>query len=596
MGSTAGQIAPDVDIGVAFDEAVALASSGQPDASRARCLALLERDPGRAEIWAHLGGLDEQAGRHDDALLFYERAAQLSARPGPLHTRRGVIHQQRGDHRAALDAYRKALAAGGADAQLLLNLSAVLGHLGAMELARTTLLQALQRDPTVASAQTNLGLILTMQGEVEAGLAPLRRAVALTPGDPEAHDKLLFALNYSDRTTPEKILKAAREFDRAVRKRVGPARPMAVADRAPGRPLRIGFVSADLRNHPVAIFLRPLLAARPPGAEVFLYGDSRREDEQTARLRQHADGWRSIAGLDDATVRDQIAADRVDVLVDLAGHTAPNRLGVFARRAAPVQVSYLGYPSTTGLATMDYRLTDAWADPPGQTEAFHTETLARLPRGFLCYGRDDDDPEVVPAPAGRPVVFGSFNNLAKLSPATLQLWREVLTATADSELLIKTAAFEDRPTLEAFHRRLATLGFPRGRVRLSPPLKQEREHLAAYGEIDIALDPFPYAGTTTTCEALWMGVPVVTLVGRSHASRVGLSLLTQAGLEEWAAASPADYVRIATTLASDPARRDELRQSLRDRLQRSALMDAAGQAEAFFAALRRCWQEIAARR
>jgi FkbM family methyltransferase len=357
--------------------------------------------------------------------------------------------------------------------------------------------------------------------------------------------------------------------------------------------LRVGFVSPDLRRHSVASFLEPILDGRDPEAlHVTCYADVERPDEVSARLRAAADRWRAIHGVPDAEVARLVRADRIDVLIDLAGHTAGNRVSLFAARLAPVQMSYLGYPNTTGLETVDWRVTDAWADPPGLTEALHSEELLRVPGGFLCFRPHPDSPQPTPAPAlarGR-VTFGSFNQAAKISPATLQSWAEVLRQVPGARLCLKSPAFADPPTRADFERRLVSSPLAGLPVELWGHLPDERAHLAAYGDIDIALDTWPYGGTTTTCEALWMGVPVVTLAGGSHASRVGASLLSRLGEPSLIADSRQGYVAAAVGLATDLERLAGLRASLRGLMTACGLTDGRAFAVAFGEALRRAWR------
>ncbi len=285
-------------------------------------------------------------------------------------------------------------------------------------------------------------------------------------------------------------------------------------------------------------------------------------------------------------------ADRIDILIDLAGHTAGNRMSLFAGRVAPVQMTYLGYPNTTGLDSVDWRITDAWADPPGSTESLHSEELLRIAGGFLCFRPRPESPEPAPPPMctdGR-VTFGSFNVPGKISPTMMALWAEILRRVPGARLSLKSASFGDAATRAAYERQLAVSPLAGCDVALLRPVAGEREHLGAYSGIDIALDTFPYGGTTTTCEALWMGVPVVTLAGRAHASRVGASLLARIGEPSLIADSPAAYVDAAVALAASPERLRTLRSSLRARMIDGGVTDAARFARHFTEALRRAWR------
>jgi protein O-GlcNAc transferase len=356
-----------------------------------------------------------------------------------------------------------------------------------------------------------------------------------------------------------------------------------------GERLRIGYVSGDFREHSVAYFVEPLLRGHDRTAvEVFCYADHRLDDAVTERLRGYADQWRPIAGMADDTVGELIRRDAIDVLVDLGGHSAENRLGVFARRAAPVQATWLGYPNTTGLAEIDYRLTDAVADPLGAADAWHAEKLVRVPGCFLCYGMPDVLPDVgaLPAEANGFVTFGSFNNLAKVSERTMRLWGRVLDAVPGSRLLLKYRSLADAGTRSVVAEMMTRCGINPGRVEMAGHAASREDHLRMYGRVDVALDTTPYCGTTTTCEALAMGVPVVTLAGDAHVSRVGASLMHAMGLWEMVAKSGEEYVGIAVTLAGDLERMKATRIGLRERMRASALCDQGGFSKVMETALR----------
>lgn len=363
----------------------------------------------------------------------------------------------------------------------------------------------------------------------------------------------------------------------------------------PARRLRLGYVSADYRTHSVAYFLEPLLAAHDhTNFEVVCYSAmaAGREDQVTARFKALASLWRDVATMEDDAFCRQVRADKIDVLIDLSGHSERSRLVAFAAKPAPVTATWLGYPATTGLTAMDWRITDAIADPPG-AEAFHTERLMRLDGGFLCYRPPSTAPAVGPPPAIAKghVTFGSFNNQLKINASVISVWSQILKSVPSARLLIKSELLEDDGVAARLRNGFADAGIDPARIELLQWKADTRDHLAAYGEIDIALDPFPYNGTTTTCEALWMGVPVVALIGDRHSARVGFDLLARVGLERFAAGENESYIRIATALANDRAALAELRAGLRGRVARSPLCDATRFAREFEAALRAMWQE-----
>jgi predicted O-linked N-acetylglucosamine transferase (SPINDLY family) len=361
----------------------------------------------------------------------------------------------------------------------------------------------------------------------------------------------------------------------------------------PERRLRVGYVSGDFCRHPVGYFLDAVLSAHDPAAvEVYAYSNSAFADDLTDRLRGLAAHWRSLAGLSDAAAAALVAGDGIDILIDLAGHTARNRLPMFARRPAPVQATWLGFWSTTGLSAMDYILTDATTVRPAE-ESGYSERVLRLPGCRFCYTPPDYAPPPVPPPmlAGRGVTFGSFNNLSKIGPEVVRLWATVLRTVPGARLLLKWRSLLDpiarRRVIDAF----AAEGIATDQLDLRGP-SPHPAMLAEYGDMDIALDPFPFSGGLTSCEALWMGVPVVTLPGAAPASRQTLGFLRALGLDEWAAASTADYRRIAAALAADGHRLAAHRRDLRRRMAESALCDGPAftrQVEAAYRAMWRRW-------
>jgi protein O-GlcNAc transferase len=497
----------------------------------------------------------------------------------------------RGEVAQAIDAYRQAIGLKPDYAEAHMNLGNALKLQGKLADAIALYRTAIELQPHYLEAHTNLGLALQETGKLGEAIAILRRAVQIRPDHPKALSGLLFALNYDD-TLCGDIFAAHREWQA----RFGRPTPQPVAydnSRTPGRRLKIGYVSADFHFHSAAYFMEPLLKEHDRQAvDVFCYADVRRPDGVTAYFQGFAEHWLMTLGMSDDALAERIRGDGIDILVDLAGHTANNRLGVFARKPAPVQATWLGYPNTTGLSAIDYRLVDAVTDPPGAADALASETLLRLPGGFLCYGGLTGAPE----PKGPPclttgaVTFGSFNNPAKLSAATCDAWAALLARLPQARLLLKGGWFVDAATRALYLARLTERGVAADRVELMPRVSGAAAHLSVYERVDVALDPFPYNGTTTTCEALWMGVPVVSLRGTRHAGRVGASLLTQAGLPELIADSAADYLDIAAALAADPARLNALRHTLRLRVAASPLCDGPGFARKMEAAYGAMWQ------
>ena len=342
------------------------------------------------------------------------------------------------------------------------------------------------------------------------------------------------------------------------------------------RPLRIGYVSSDFRHHAVSHFIEPVLAAHDKNKfQLFAYYHHTVVDDMTKRIQSHVSHWRSLVGKSDTDIAAMIRADGIDILIDLAGHTATNRLPMFARKPAPMQVTWLGYPNTTGLSTMDYRITDAFADPPGMTDAFHTEKLHRMPETFSCYSAPADAPAVAPLQAKRTgrVTFGSFNNFAKITAEVITVWSNILKRIPTATLFLKYKDLESVPMTQYIHNQFMTRGVLVSQLRIQGDDASHVEHMARYNNIDIALDPFPYNGTTTTLDALWMGVPVITLAGASHVGRVGVSQMSNLGLQELIAKNQDDYVNIAVELAGNIEKLSALRAGMRERMLASPLMN-----------------------
>ncbi len=450
--------------------------------------------------------------------------------------------------------------------------------------------RALAADPGYALARFGRAQALHQAHRMQEAVADYGRFLELQPGHHEARSYRLFALHNIDGLTREQLFAEHMGFGRAVGAFPAPALPNPPD---PARRLRLAVLSPDLRAHSCAYFIEPLLRHLDPEKfELYLYHDHFREDDVSRRLRPLAAVWRNFVGQSGPVVEQMIRADAPDILVDLACHTGmTNRLPLFARRLAPVQVTYLGYPNTTGLPAMDYRFSDALADPPGEADRFATETLVRFAPTAWTYAPPADAPPtgVPPCTKGRPVTFGCFNNLTKITDGTIELWARVLAAVPDSRLLLKGRGLGDEGVRARYTARFERLGLPAARVDWLERTAGIAEHLGLYHRVDIALDTFRYHGTTTTCEALWMGVPVVTLAGDCHMARVGASLLTAAGRPEWIAADAGSYARIAAGLAADPGRLAGIRGELRECLAKSPLLDHAGQAARFGAALRDCW-------
>ena len=554
-------------------------------ASYSRALAL---NPSFTDAHNNLGVALKDRGKLDEAAASYRRA--LAIRPDHIdaHINLGNVLRDRGKPDEAVASYRQALALKPDNIEALHNLGTALGDQCKFDEAVESYERVLALKSDYAEAHNNLANVLKHQGRVDESLTSYERVLALRPDYAAAHSNLLLTQHYSDRISSAGLLAAARRFgDRFDRKSAGKTFPN---DRSAERRLRIGYVSGDFQQHPVGFLLARVLEAHDRAAfEIFCYANSANVDSVTDRLKAAADHWRSVVGVSDADSATMIERDRIDILVDLSGHSAKNRLLMFALRAAPVQASWLGYFGTTGLRTMDYLLMDDAAVPPGE-ERWFTEAIVRLPYGRFCYAPPDYAPDPVDPPSltRGHMTFGSFNNIAKIGAGVVKLWAEVLQATPGSRLLLKWKSFDDGKVRRDFVDAFRAAGVAQERLELRG-FSPHPEMLAQYGDVDIALDPFPFGGGLTSCEALWMGMPVVTLPGDRPASRQSVGFLNLLGLNDCAARSPAEYVRCATDLAANPQRLTALRHSLRSRMTASPLCDGALFTPSLETAFRQMW-------
>ncbi|MBY0310523.1 MAG: hypothetical protein K2W85_00485 [Phycisphaerales bacterium] len=448
-----------------------------------------------------------------------------------------------------------------------------------------------------AGKQSHAARLQRERTNIRASVQELAELVRLLPDAEAAWTNYASALNYDPHATREEQTRAHKEFARAVRLRVGPSSTSWNVSREPDRPLRVAIVSPDLREHAIVSFFAPLLEHYDCSQwEVIAFATSTEQDHVTKHLRTIVKAWRECPARNAAYLARRIRDDRIDVCIELSGHTAGHRLDALHLRPAPVQATYLGYPNTTGLDTIDIRLIDSITDPPG-SEPWATERLARIDPCFLCYKPIVDSPDL-PAPPcatpGNPIRFGSFNIPTKISTITRDLWSRTLAAVPGSTLVLKHVLLQEPWRREEIRATLAASGIDPSRIEVLPPALTYREHLDAYRHVDIGLDTFPYHGTTTTCEAMWMGVPIITLEGDRHAARVGCSLLSAVGLPDLIARSPEQYAQIAATLAADRARIITLRSAnpngLRETMRRSPLCDAPAFAARFQSAIRDAWR------
>jgi len=591
---------------------VALTRLGRHEEAVASLQRALQLKPGFAEAHNNLANAFIALARPEDALPHYERALLL--RPDFVQARRGHANVLRalGRLEDAAVSYRLALALQPGNPELHFDLADVLAEAGQPDQAIVVFRQALTLDPGALGVLNNLGNALMAHGQPEEALAHYRRAIVLDPANPQArynlaralrhlgrfdealdhfrqvvaHDPdnfaarsdMLFVQNYMDCRSDAALLDDARAFGALAAARAQPYRDWPRTER---RALRVGLVSGDLREHPVGYFAQGVLAALSAQTahpvELFVYANTRADDTVSRRIRTCCNGWRHIDALDDAAAATQIHADGIDILIDLAGHTARNRLPLFAWRPAPVQAAWLGYCASTGMAEIDHVLVDPWIAPQG-TEAQYVEHLWRLPETFLCFTPPELAIPVAPLPAlaeegqGR-ITFGCFNNLSKLNAPVIALWARVLAAVPASRLFLKApqlGASANRQTIAA---QFGAHGIAADRL-LFEGATARADYLNAYNRVDIALDPFPYPGGTTSVEGLWMGVPILSLAGKRALGRQGESILRNLDLAAWIAHDADDFVARAVRHAGDLAALAALRAGLRTRLLASPLCDA----------------------
>ncbi len=547
--------------------------------------------PDDATALNNLGIALKSQAKLDEAIACYRQALALRPDDAQMHNHLGAALQCRGQSDEAIACYQRALAIQPDYAEAYTNLGIALTDRGNLDEAIACYRQALAVSPDYVIALNRLGLALNNRGAPDEAMVCYRQALAIQPDSVEAHSNKLLIAHYAALYSPAELLAEHLKFAEQFEAPLKPSWRPHTNTRDPEKRLKVGYVSPDFHNHAVAYFIEPVLARHDKSRiEVFCYYTHNRHDGLTERLMASADHWVSCQDMPDERLAERIRADGIDILVDLAGHTARNRLLVFARKPAPVQVTYLGYIDTTGLSAMDYRLTHLDTDPPAN-DAYYSETLYRLPGDlWWCYRPRPDMPDVAPSPAlaNGYVTFGSTNNFAKLSPETIATWAEILRALPEARLLI--AGVPEGTARTSLVERFAAQGIAGQRLtvhgRLSPGRYWELHH-----QIDIALDPFPYNGGTTTCDALWLGVPVVALTGQAFVSRMGYALLKNIGLPELAAASRQDYVKIAVGLASDLERLKTLRAGMRERLVASPLRDEAGFTRNLETAYREMWRK-----
>jgi predicted O-linked N-acetylglucosamine transferase (SPINDLY family) len=546
-------------------------------------------NPKFAKALVNLGRIAEQTGCLDEALDYFERAVAADPMFAGAHFNRAGIYESLNRLAEAAAGYERAIALQPDFAEAYNSLAMLSSDHGKSDQAIVYCRQGLEHEPDSPALHANLATALTHQGRQAEALVESRRAVELRPESYAEFSNLLYSLNFMSDYDPQTLFEEHLEWARRHAEPLTAAATPLTNDRTPDRRLRVGYVSPYFREHAVNFFTEPLITAHDHNQfEIFCYSDNRRNDGATARLKAAADHWRDVRFLTDPQFVERVREDQIDILIDLTGHLALHRLLAFARRAAPVQVTYIGYQNTTGMSAMDYRLTDERADPSGQTDRFHTEKLARLPRSYFCYRPADNVPKVtaLPALAAGHVTFGSFNNFTKVTPQVIETWLEILQRVPRSRLLV--LAGRGGYVQEHFERVARAHGVDPARIELFDRMPRDK-YYELLQQADIALDPFPFNGHTTTCDAVWLGLPVVMLAGETYASRFGSGVLVPVGLEELVTRSIDSYVERAVELASDVEHLASLRQELRGRMAASVLLDFSGFARDVEASYREMW-------
>jgi protein O-GlcNAc transferase len=600
----------------------AMQRSGKLDDAIASYQQAIRLKPDYAEAHFNQGTVHQASGQLDEAIAYYRQAIRLKPDYAAAYYNQGIALQRKGQFEEAIAIDRQAIRLKPDYADAYNNLGIALADCGRFEEAITSYRRAIELKPNYATAHNNLGVALQGTGQIDEAIGSYRRAIEfktdyaethnnlgdalksigqldqaiaayrqaiqIKPDLTAAHSNLVYALHFHPEYDAKALLPEHQLWDQRHARRFRTSIQPHDNNRSPDRRLKIGYVSPDFRVHPVGLALLPLLEQHDHQQfEIICFSDVRTDDAVTGNLRTRADRWHSIARLTDLQVAQLVREEQIDLLIDLTLHMQDNRLLMFARKPAPVQITYLGYPSTTGLGTIDYRLTDPYLDPPGD-DSLYVEQTVRLPETYLCWRWSGSEEPIGPLPATETghITFGSLNNFAKVTPKTLELWGTILSQIKNSRLILRCP---DGQAAKNAREILGRQGISDDRIELVGKLPWN-QYVHLLQRVDIALDPFPYCGHTTSCDALWMGVPVITLAGPTAVSRGGVSILSNLGLTDLVAPNPIEYVRTVANLADDLPRLAELRRTLRQRMQASPLMDAPRFARNIEAAYRQMWR------
>jgi len=569
---------------------ISLEELGRLDDAEASYRQAIVLKPNLAEAHNNLGNTLKELGRLEEAAASFTQAIALKPDFVEAHSNLGITCKELGRLDEAEASYTQVVALKPDYAEAYNNLGAMLKKLGRLDDSEARFRQAIALKPDYAGAYNNLGATLQELGKLDEAKASYNKAIELKVDFASAYSNKNLCLNYSSLWSPLFIYKQHIEFEKQFGGlKIEPLLSVLV-NKNSGGVLRIGYVSPDFRKHSVAYFFEPLLQHHSGHVvETFCYYNNTVVDTTTKRLMASCDHWRSIFGIADPDVANLIRNDKIDILIDLAGHTARNSLLVFAQKPAPIQVTWLGYVNTTGLSAIDYRFTDIIADPIGEADELHSETLVRLANGFQCYkgNKAVHSNSELPFKRRGHITFGSFNNITKVTPEVIKVWSNILHALPKSCLVLKAKQLQHNAShyLDCFKQE----GIAEDRIKLYGKLPSMDDHLELYNAIDIGLDPFPFNGATTTCEALWMGVPVITLLGDRHVGRVGASILTNVGLTDFIAQDIDGYIQLAVEMAANTNYLQEIREGLRERMQRAPLCDGRSFASDVETAYQKMW-------
>jgi protein O-GlcNAc transferase len=549
---------------------------GKDDSSMQYIKKSLQFNQNNTDAYFALGTLMKQRGLLDEAISYFQKVIDINPKYVEAYENLGNILKEKSLINEAIFIYQKAISLNTRNSDVYNNLGECLIKEWKIDDAITIYKQAIQLNPANVSAYNNLGNAFQIRGNPIEAEMYYRRAIEIDSSNNVPYQNLLFVMNYNSFHNAKKILdenlQFAKRFEEPLLASISPYNN----EKSLHRRLKIGYVSPNFNAHSVSYFIEPVLSNHNKEEfEIFCYSLDSLEDEVTKRLREYANHWRNIAKISEEKAAEIIRSDNIDILIDLAGHTTNNKILLFARKPAPMQLTWIGYIATTGFSTFDYKITDNYSDPPGMSEEFYTEKLIRLPESFLCYLPVKKSPDIVKLPAltAGHITFGSFNNFVKVSHEIIAIWSKILTTIPNSRLIIKAYNFCDSTTRQYAMNMFTLRGIPADRITLES-WDPSPTHLKSYNQVDIGLDTFPFNGGATTCEAIWMGVPVISLAGAAYHSRMGISLLSNIGLPELVAKTSDEYIAIATNLAKDLNKLQSLREHLRDMMKHSPLCDA----------------------